>query len=160
MKKYLPDLAVKKTGGVDPRDPLFNISEVFFRWAQKRSLTLLVVNAQSCCTGHLKDLKIGQSNQVGGIVTRNPARANVLILCGTVTHRMAPVIRDLYDQMEKPSWVVALGSCAAGGGVTHYSYAVSRDLTNIIPVDIFVPGCPVSREGLMEALDKIILRAS
>lgn len=160
MKKDLRETSLKKPLHAEKVDTLFKMSEVFFRWAQKRSLTLLVVNSQSCCTGHLKDLKVGQPNQVGGIITRNPSRANVLILCGAVTHRMGPVIRHLYDQMEKPTWVVALGSCAAGGGVTHYSYAVSRDLTHIIPVDVFVPGCPVSREGLIEALDKIIRRVS
>jgi NADH:ubiquinone oxidoreductase subunit B-like Fe-S oxidoreductase len=138
----------------------FSVSDVLLGWAQKRSLTLLVVNLQSCCAGHLKDLKIGQPDQVGGGITQNPGRANVLIVCGIVTHRMAPVIRYLYDQMEKPSWVIAVGSCASGGGILHYSYAVSRDLSKIVPVDIFVPGCPVVREALVDALDKIIQKAS
>ncbi|MFN7662247.1 MAG: NADH-quinone oxidoreductase subunit B [Alphaproteobacteria bacterium] len=137
-------------------DPFLSLRDSFLRWAQKKSLTLFVVNAQSCCTGHIKDLKVGQPNQVGGIISRNPSRANVLIICGAVSHQMGPVIRSLYDQMEKPSWVIALGSCAAGGGVYHHSYGVVKDLGQIVPVDIFIPGCPVSHKGLVEALDKII----
>ena len=159
MKIFLRSDDKKKKRGTETISSL-NVGEVLFKWALKRSLTLMIINAQSCCTGHLKDLKVGQSNQISGVITQNPGRANVLILCGTITHRMGPIIRHLYDQMEKPSWVIALGSCAAGGGVMHSSYAVSRDLKKIVPVDVFVPGCPVSREGLMDALDKIVQKAS
>lgn len=159
MKLFLKDEGKKKKREIETISSL-NMSEILFKWALKRSLTLMIINAQSCCTGHLKDLKVGQSNHISGVITQNPGRANVLILCGVITYRMGPIIRHLYDQMEKPSWVIALGSCATGGGVMHYSYAVSRDLKKIVPVDVFVPGCPVSREGLMDALDKIVQKAS
>ena len=150
----------KKQKSIKESVESFQVSDALFKWALRRSLTLRIVNAQSCCTGHLKDLKVGQPNQISGVITQNPGRANVLILCGAVTHRMGPIIRHLYDQMEKPSWVVALGSCAAGGGAMRYSYAVARDLNKIVPVDVFVPGCPVSRESLIDALDKIVQKAS
>ena len=133
--------------------------EFFFKWARRKSVTLLVINPLSCCTRHLIELRLNQSSQLKGVITHNPCHANVLILCGVVTHKMAPVIRHLYDQMEKPSWVISLGSCASGGGAMHYSYPTLRDLRTVLPVDIFVPGCPVTREGLIEALDEIIKKA-
>ena len=134
----------------------FDLFDKINKWARRKSLTLFVMNLNSCCTAHLTEFKMGQGNQMGGIVSHNPARANVLIICGTITHRMGPVIRHVYDQMEKPSWVIALGSCASGGGALHSSYAVSRTLSTIVPVDIFVPGCPVSLDGLVGALDKAV----
>lgn len=136
------------------------LKDRLFKWSLKRSLTLMVLNSRSCCAGHLEDLKTAQLNQLSSIVTQNPGRANVLILCGAITHRMGPVIRQVYDQMEKPNWVIALGSCASGGGMMHYSYSIVRDLRTIIPVDVFVPGCPVSRDSLISALNQIVQKSS
>lgn len=130
------------------------------KWALRRSLTLMAVNPHCCCTGHLIDLKVGQSNQISTTITQNPGKANVLIVCGNITCRMAPIVRHLYDRMEKPNWVIALGSCAVGGGLFHYSYAIAREVESIVPIDVFVPGCPVSREALMDALDKVVQKAS
>jgi NADH:ubiquinone oxidoreductase subunit B-like Fe-S oxidoreductase len=143
-----------------PAQPSLKGGRGVSKWAVKRSLTLMVLNPHSCCTGHLIDLKVGQSNQITTTITQNPGKANVLILCGNVTCRMAPVIRHLYEHMEKPNWVIALGSCASGGGLLHYSYPVVREVRHIVPVDVFVPGCPVSRRGLRDALDKIVQKAS
>jgi len=160
MKKVFSNFPVKekilKSFTKKKSETFHSLFDALFKWARKKSATLMVVNSWSCCTEHLKELKTSQSSQIGGVITQNPCHANVLVLCGAVTHKMAPVIRHLYDQMEKPNWVIALGSCASGGGVTHYSYTVSRDLRKILPVDVFVPGCPVTREGLIEALDKIV----
>ena len=160
MKKVFSNFPVKeknlKSFAKKNSETFHGLFDALFKWARKKSITLMVVNPWSCCTEHLKELKTSQSSQIGSVITQNPCYANVLVLCGAVTHKMAPVIRHLYDQMEKPNWVIALGSCASGGGVTHYSYTVSRDLRKILPVDIFVPGCPVTREGLIEALDKIV----
>jgi NADH dehydrogenase (ubiquinone) Fe-S protein 7 len=72
-----------------------------------------------------------------------------MIVAGTLTNKMAPALRQVYDQMPDPRWVVSMGSCANGGGYYHYSYSVTRGCDRIVPVDIYVPGCPPTSEALM-----------
>ena len=80
------------------------------------------------------------------------AIVDVMIVAGTLTNKMAPALRKVYDQMPEPRWVVSMGSCANGGGYYHYSYAVVRGCDRIVPVDIYVPGCPPTAEGLLFGL--------
>jgi NADH dehydrogenase (ubiquinone) Fe-S protein 7 len=80
-----------------------------------------------------------------GIVFRaSPRQADCIIVSGTLTNKMAPALRKVYDQMPAPKWVVSMGSCANGGGYYHYSYSVVRGCDRIIPVDIYVPGKSMS----------------
>ena len=79
----------------------------------------------------------------------SPRQADVIIVAGTLTNKMAPAFRRVYDQMPDPRWVISMGSCANGGGYYHYSYAVVRGCDRIVPVDIYVPGCPPTAEALM-----------
>lgn len=72
-----------------------------------------------------------------------------MIVAGTLTNKMAPALRQVYDQMPDPRWVVSMGSCANGGGYYHYSYSVTRGCDRIVPVDIYVPGCPPTAEALL-----------
>ena len=72
-----------------------------------------------------------------------------MIVAGTLTNKMAPALRQVYDQMPDPRWVISMGSCANGGGYYHYSYSVTRGCDRIVPVDIYVPGCPPTSEALM-----------
>ena len=79
----------------------------------------------------------------------NPKHADVLLVTGTVNSRNKAVLKNIYDQMPEPRWVISMGSCANGGGYYHYSYAVVRGCDRIVPVDIYVPGCPPTAEALI-----------
>ncbi len=79
----------------------------------------------------------------------SPRQSDVMIVAGTLTNKMAPALRKVYDQMPNPRYVISMGSCANGGGYYHYSYAVVRGCDRIVPVDIYIPGCPPTAEALV-----------
>ena len=88
-----------------------------------------------------------------GIIFRpSPRQSDLMIVAGTLCNKMAPALRRVYDHLAQPRWGLALGSCANGGGYYHYSYSVVRGCDRIVPVDVYVPGCPPTAEALIYGL--------
>ncbi|KVM54684.1 NADH dehydrogenase [Burkholderia ubonensis] len=91
-------------------------------------------------------------DRFGMIPRPSPRQCDLMIVSGTLTNKMAPAMRKVYDQMAEPRYVVSMGSCANGGGYYHYSYSVVRGCDRIVPVDVYVPGCPPTAEALIYGL--------
>ena len=88
-------------------------------------------------------------DRFGVIPCSSPRHSDLVIVAGTLTNKMAPAVRKVYDQMPEPRYVISMGSCANGGGYYHYSYSVVRGCDRIVPVDVYVPGCPPTAEALL-----------
>ena len=119
-------------------------------WARQGSLWPLTFGL-ACCAVEMMHLSTPRYDQdrLGIIFRASPRQSDVMIVAGTLTNKMAPALRQVYDQMPDPRWVISMGSCANGGGYYHYSYSVTRGCDRIVPVDIYVPGCPPTSEALM-----------
>ena len=119
-------------------------------WARGNSVWPLSFGL-ACCGVELMHFIAARYDfdRFGFALRASPRQADVMIVAGTLCNKMAPALRAVYDMMAEPKYVVSMGSCANGGGYYHYSYSVVRGWDRIVPVDLYIPGCPPNAEALM-----------
>ncbi|MBI3089082.1 MAG: NADH-quinone oxidoreductase subunit NuoB [Candidatus Tectomicrobia bacterium] len=131
------------------------------KWARKNSLWPMPFGT-SCCAIELMSVLTTKYDisRFGAEVARfSPRQADLLMVAGWITRKMAPALRKIYDQMPEPKWVIAMGACASCGG-PHNSYAVLQGADEVVPVDMYVPGCPPRPEAVIDAVIKLQERIS
>ena len=125
-------------------------ADALITWARTGSLMWMTFGLACCAVEMMQTAMPRYDLERFGFAPRaSPRQSDVMIVAGTLTNKMAPALRKVYDQMPEPRYVISMGSCANGGGYYHYSYAVVRGCDRIVPVDIYVPGCPPTAEALV-----------
>jgi NADH-quinone oxidoreductase subunit B len=124
--------------------------DALVNWARTGSMWPMTFGL-ACCAVEMMHAGAARLDldRYGVIFRPSPRQSDVMIVAGTLVNKMAPALRKVYDQMPDPKWVISMGSCANGGGYYHYSYAVVRGCDRIVPVDVYVPGCPPTAEALV-----------
>ena len=119
-------------------------------WARTGSLHWMTFGLACCAVEMMHCAMPRYDMERFGTAPRASLRqSDLMIVAGTLTNKMAPALRKVYDQMPEPRYVISMGSCANGGGYYHYSYSVVRGCDRIVPVDVYVPGCPPTAEALL-----------
>ena len=133
---------------------VFTTVNQLINWARSRSpwplgygLACCAIEMMASAASHHDLARFGAE-----VFRSSPRQADVMIVAGTVTHKMAPRLRRLYEQMPEPKWVIAMGNCASSGGEFWDSYATLQGVDTVVPVDVYVPGCPPRPEALTEGV--------
>ena len=125
-------------------------------WARRYSLFPMTFGT-ACCAIELMATLASRYDlaRFGAEAIRfSPRQCDLMIVAGTITNKMTPILKRIYDQMSEPKWVIAMGACASSGGMFD-TYAVLQGIDRVVPVDVYVPGCPPRPEGLLYAVMKI-----
>ena len=124
--------------------------DALLNWARTGSMWPMTFGL-ACCAVEMMQAGAARYDldRFGVIYRPSPRQSDVMIVAGTLTNNMAPAFRKVYDQMSNPKWVISMGSCANGGGYYHYAYSVTRGCDRVVPVDVYVPGCPPTAEALI-----------
>lgn len=136
----------------------------FLAWGRKNSLWPYPFGTACCGIEYMAVVgpKYDISRFGAEVVRFSPRQSDLLIVAGTITEKMAPVIKKIYDQMAEPKWVIAMGACASSGGF-YRAYHVLQGIDRIIPVDVYIAGCPPTPEaviaGVMQLQDRITRKA-
>jgi NADH-quinone oxidoreductase subunit B len=139
-----------------PQGILLTTVDKVVNWARKSSVWPLTFGL-ACCAIEMMAAAASRFDiaRFGMEVYRaSPRQADLMIVAGRVSNKMAPVVKLLYDQMTEPKWVIAMGACASSGGAFN-NYAIVQGVDKIVPVDIYVPGCPPRPEQLLEGIMKL-----
>ncbi len=150
------DAIVEQPGGYGQQQSsgiVFSTIEKAANWARGNSLWPLTFGL-ACCAIEMMSMSAAtfDVSRFGSEIFRaSPRQADLMIVAGRVSHKMAPVLRQLYDQMPEPKWVIAMGACASSGGV-YNNYALVQGVDKIVPVDVYLAGCPPRPEALIFAL--------
>jgi len=137
---------------------LLTKAEWLIDWSRKSALWPLGFGLACCAIEMISTAmtKFDISRFGAEVFRATPRQADVMIVAGTVTHKMAPRVRRLWDQMANPKWVIAMGACTVGGGpYFKYGYHVVKGVDKVVPVDIYLPGCPPRPEALLEAIMRL-----
>jgi NADH-quinone oxidoreductase subunit B len=146
----LKDLFEKDVQELENEGILFSSLEKLVAWGRSNSLWPATFGL-ACCAIEMMASTDARNDlaRFGSEVFRaSPRQADLMIVAGRLSKKMAPVMRRVYDQMPDPKWVIAMGACASSGGMFN-NYAIVQNVDSVVPVDIFVPGCPPRPEGLI-----------
>ncbi len=148
----LPAIRHKVMGG----ELLLTSVDFFIDWARKSSIWPLTFGLACCAIEMMAAYATRYDfDRVGVIPRPTPRQADLLIIAGTVVKKMAPAVETLYHQMPEPRFVISMGACSNCGGPYYDSYSVSKGVDKVIPVDIYVPGCPPRPEALFTAVQAL-----
>ena len=132
-----------------PEMVLTTKADQFLNWTRKSSVWWMLFGL-ACCAIEMMQTQGPRADvdRFGSAPRAAPRQSDLMIVAGTVVEKMAPIVKRLYDQMPEPKWVIAMGSCATCGG-PYRTYAVTQGVDRIVPVDVYVPGCPPRPEALI-----------